>query len=67
MQVMQQGQNVMKSVFTEGRFEKIEESINTLNTIQFQIDTLKQQIENCISKNEIDQVNVSLKGYAPLN
>ena len=61
-----QNTDVMQQVFSEGRFERLEDSLKTLKQIQFTLDTHRVQIDNCISKKELSEIYTSMKKYAPL-
>ena len=47
---LKQDMQVMSALMTDGRLDRLEDSLKNLKVMQFSIDTLRVQFSNCINK-----------------
>ena len=52
--------SVLQKVFNEGRLDRLDHTLQEHKQTQMAVDTLKIQIENCISKNELQNINKTI-------
>ena len=63
LQTMKGEIELLKRIATTKRFSRIEEKVERIKEIDYDIEGLREQMENCIGKTELNQMSDTFKKY----
>ena len=57
--------DLMKAVVTAGRIEKIEEEVKKIKTIEFDLETVKYQMEYTVNRDQLEDLKLAMQDLVP--